>query len=50
MTYQNKLCSLTILSFLHPSVLDFVSGMEQTDGHTDNGHQCIMTPLYEAEA
>jgi len=34
---------LSIFSLLRPSVLDLGSGTEQTDGQTDDGHQCIMS-------
>jgi len=33
---------LPVFSFLCPSVLDLGSGMGQTDGQTDDGHQSIM--------
>ena len=31
-----------------PSILHLRSGMGQTDGQTDDGHQFIMPPLYGA--
>jgi len=41
---------LPICSLLCPSVLHLGPGTRHTDRRTDNGHQCIMPPLYGAGA